>query len=716
MKDLATVPYHAMSEKIVDIICKKVQNYSPHFFRILTAYHLAKLPAMMRIKILAKGRGTIPVNMFAINLAGSGFGKGYSTNIIETEVINTFNSVFMDTTFPMKSEEYLAKLATRRANVKGTDDTEELTAVTREFEELGPMLLAFDSCTTSGLKGGQHKLKMCKIGSMNFEMDEVGSNITGNADALSTMLELFDMGKIKPKLLKSSKDNKRAEEVSGHTPTNLIMFGTPDKLLDGGKTEEEFYSLLGTGYARRCFFGYTREGKKALNLTAAQIYAEITDTGTDAYLKDISAHLGQLANPLNHNKLLTMSDDVGILLIDYRMHCEKLALALGEHQGINKAELEHRYFKVLKLAGVYSFIDGLSEITEDNLYSAIRMAEESGEAFSRLLKRDKNHVKLAKYIADVGNEVTHSDLMDDLPFYKGSSAVKQDMLKTAIEWGYRHHILIKKIFSNGIEFISGETLKNTNMEELPISVSDDITINFKNMVVPFDKLHRLAQKSDLNWTAQHLKDGYRSDDNIIPGFSLVVLDVDDGTTIEEVRLLLKDYKALIYTTKRHTPAAHRFRVVMPTNYFLKLDSQDYKEFMNNIYEWLPFPVDEATNDRARKWLTNNGHHEYINGADLLDVMEFIPQTTKNDIRKKTIMDSQSLSNMERWFIHNTGTGNRSNQLIKYGLMQVDLGHDYVTIRNSIMDLNNKLPDSLTEHEVDSTIMISVSKALAKLQP
>jgi len=236
------------------------------------------------------------------------------------------------------------------------------------------------------------------------------------------------------------------------------------------------------------------------------------------------------------------------------------------------------------------------------------------------------------------------------------------------------------------------------------------------MVVPFDKLHRLAQKSDLNWTAQHLKDGYRSDDNIIPGFSLVVLDVDDGTTIEEVRLLLKDYKALIYTTKRHTPAAHRFRVVMPTNYFLKLDSQDYKEFMNNIYEWLPFPVDEATNDRARKWLTNNGHHEYINGADLLDVMEFIPQTTKNDIRKKTIMDSQSLSNMERWFIHNTGTGNRSNQLIKYGLMQVDLGHDYVTIRNSIMDLNNKLPDSLTEHEVDSTIMISVSKALAKLHP
>jgi len=238
MKDLSTVPYHAMSEKIVDVLCQKTQNSSPQFFRILMAYHLAKTAAMMRVKVHAKDRGVIPINVYAINLAGSGHGKGYSTNIIETEVINTFNAVFMDTTFPLKSEENLAKLATRRANIKGEDPDTELIQVTKEFDELGPMLLAFDSCTTSGLKGGQHKLKMCKIGSMNFEMDECGSNISGNADALGTMLELFDMGKIKPKLLKSSKENKRSEEVSGHTPTNLIMFGTPDKLLDGSNTED----------------------------------------------------------------------------------------------------------------------------------------------------------------------------------------------------------------------------------------------------------------------------------------------------------------------------------------------------------------------------------------------------------------------------------------------------------------------------------------------
>lgn len=717
MRDLETVPYHEMSEKIVDILCQKTQNASPLFFRILTAYHLAKTAAMMRVKVHAKDRGVIPVNLYAINLAGSGHGKGYSTNIIETEVINTFFSVFKDTTFPLISEENLAKLATKRANIKGEDPDVELVAVTKEFEELGPMLPAFDSCTTSGLKQAQHKLRMCKLGSMNFEMDEAGSNISGNAEALGTMLELFDMGKVKPKLLKSSRDNKRIEDVDGHTPTNLIMFGTPDKLLDGSKVEEEFWSFLETGYARRCFFGYTRTTNKDLSMTPEQVYDALIDNTSSTYLKEVSAHLGQLANPLNYNKVITVPKAVSILLIEYRMQCERLAETMSEHHSVKKAELSHRYFKVLKLAGMYSFVDGLSEVTEDNLYSAIKLAEESGETFGRLLKRDKNYVKLAKYIADVGNEVTHADLMDDLPFYKGSAAVKTDMLKTAVEWGYKHQIIIKKAFSNGIEFISGEALQATNLEALPIAVSDDITINYKNMVVRYDKLSGLAQKDSLHWTVHHLKDGYRSDDNIIPGFNLVVLDVDDGlTTIDEVRVLLKDYQCLIYTTKRHTLTAHRFRIVMPTNYLLKLDTQDYKEFMTNIYEWLPFPVDESTFDRPRKWLTCKGYHEYVNGSKLLDVMDFIPKTTRNDERRKLVMDSQSLSNVERWFIYNTGTGNRSNQLIKYGLMQVDTGSDFVTIRNNVMALNNKLPDPLTEHELDSTIMISVSKALAKLQP
>lgn len=717
MKDINIIPYHAMSEKIVQILCQRTNNSDPHFFRILTAYHLAKVASMMHVKVHSKAQRIIPINVYAINLATSGHGKGHSTSIFEDEILNGFRNVFENETFPVITEENLARLATKRANIKGEDPDVELEAVRNEFNAMGPLLFAFDSGTTPALKQAHHKILMGKIGSMNFEMDEIGSNLTGNADILTTMLELFDVGKVKQKLTKNTKDNQRNSDLEGRAPANLIMFGTPAKLLDGSRTEDEFWSFLDTGYARRCLFGYTRTSHKNTSMTPEQVYDALTDASQNAYLAQVSAEIGQLAAPVNYNKVIIMDKDVSLILLEYKLHCERQAESLGETtQDMVKAELSHRYFKALKLAGLYAFLDRNSEVTEDELYSAIKLVEESGKAFTRLVKRDRNYVKLAKYIANVGMELTQADLTEDLPFFKGTIASRTDMLQLAIAWGYKNRVIIKKSVSNGIEFISGETLQKTDLNNMILSLSDDITINYQNMSVPFDKLYRLATKSNLHWVAHHLKDGYRSDDNIIPGFNMVVLDIDGGTSLEEVRSLLKDYTCFIYTTKRHTAASNRFRLIIPTNYFLKLDTEDYKEFMQNIFAWLPFDVDDQTIDRPRKWLTNNGSYEYIQGNQLLDVMEFIPKTTRNDERKKLVLDTQSLTNIERWFITNTINGNRSNQLVRYALMLVDTGNDYVNTRNAVINLNNKLPDKLSEREIDSTIMVTVSKAIKNKQP
>ena len=215
MKDLATVPYHKMSEQIVEILCQRTQNTSPEFFRLLTAFHLSKCGSMMHVKVHSPIMGIIPVNMYAINLAPSGMGKGYSTNIMEDEVIDTFKTVFTEQTFPVITEENLSALAVKRAGIKGEDPDAELVLVQKEFEELGEMLFAFDSGTPAAVKQAHHKILMGRIGSMNFEMDEIGSNLTGNADTLSTMLELFDVGKVKKKLTKNGRDNKRNADLDG---------------------------------------------------------------------------------------------------------------------------------------------------------------------------------------------------------------------------------------------------------------------------------------------------------------------------------------------------------------------------------------------------------------------------------------------------------------------------------------------------------------------
>ena len=51
----------------------------------------------------------------------------------------------------------------------------------------------------------------------------------------------------------------------------MLLFGVPSKLLDGGETEKKFIELLDMGFGRRCFFGYTEQASKNLELTAEEL-------------------------------------------------------------------------------------------------------------------------------------------------------------------------------------------------------------------------------------------------------------------------------------------------------------------------------------------------------------------------------------------------------------------------------------------------------------
>jgi len=704
--------YNPTSEKLVNILCNKTQNSNPLFFRVLVGYYFCLVASMMRATIGTHDRGDIPVNMYALNLSTSGSGKGFSTNIMENAVINQFRMRFLEETFPVLAENNLPKLALKRANRKSTDPDEELARVQKEFDQLGSLVFSFDSGTPAAVKQMRHKLLMADAGSVNLQIDEIGSNLVGNVDVLNTFLELYDMGLIKQKLIKNTSENIRNEEIIGKTPTNMLLFGTPSKLLNGGKTEEELYSMLETGYARRCFFGYSRASNKTKELSPEEVYTMLTNKDSDTYLEELSDRLSNLANIINVNKRLVMTKETSLLLIEYRLKCEREADKYPEHEEIKKAETSHRYFKALKLAGAYAFIDDSPEVTTDHLYQAIKLAEESGEAFHRLLTRDRAYVKLAKYIATVKRDVTQADLVEDLPFYRGALGQKQEMLSLAIAYGYKNNIIIKKTFSDGIEFLRGETLKATDLSKMIVSYSKDMAADYVNDHAPFEMLHKLTQVQGMNWVNHHLSGGYRNEDNCIAGFNLVVIDIDHGVNISTAAMLLKNLKFLMYTTKRHSEDEHRFRIILPMNYELQLDAKDYKEFTSNLFEWLPFEVDAQTNQRARKWLSHNGQYQY-NEGELLDVLPFIPKTSKNEDRKALLNKQQSMDNLERWVINNIGDGNRNNMLLRYAMILLDGGFDFENIRQRVMTLNNKIADKLEEAEVMSTIMVTVAKALSK---
>jgi len=712
MFDISKVKYFEPVEKLADILCQKTQNPDPLFFRIMVSYYLTKVASMMRCSIDTPDRGVIPVSMYAVNLASSGHGKGHSTNIIEEQVIHEFKERFMQETFPGIANSNLMKLATKRSIRDGTEQGMELDKITAEFETLGNLAFSFDSGTTAAVKQMRTKLLLAGAGSMNMEVDEIGSNLLSQVDVLTTFLELFDVGKVKQKLTKNTVENRRMEEIDGRTPTNLMLFGTPTKLLNGTKQEDEFISMLEIGYARRCIFGYSKKIKKYSGLSPSEIYDLLTDKSTQTYIHKFAHKLGNLADRVNFNRTLDIAKPVSLELIKYKTECEKKADALPDHKEIENAELCHRYFKALKLAGTYAFIDESMDITKDHLYSAIKLVEDSGESLKRILNRDKAHVRLAKYIAGCNTDVTHSDIADELNFYKGTDAHRASMLSMAIGWGYTNNIIIKKHYIDEIPFFSGEALKKTNLGELKVSYSTDLATGYNSQSISLDQLGSLITLKGYHWTNHHLITPRRNEENCKPGFNLIVADIDGGTGIATAEMLMSEYTYLLHTTKRHTDKAPRFRMIFPLSHVLKLDAKDFKEFSLNFFDWLPFEVDRETNQRSRKWLSQSGNYTEHNG-ELIDALLFIPKTKKAEVQRQQVIDTQSLTNLERWFLNNTETGNRSNQFIRYAYMLVDANLSQDVILAKIKELNDKLPNNMDELEIHKTIMVSVTKAIAK---
>jgi hypothetical protein len=413
------------------------------------------------------------------------------------------------------------------------------------------------------------------------------------------------------------------------------------------------------------------------------------------------------------NPVLQISEANSIYLIQYQMKCEAAADDMKDHMSIHKAEMIHRYYKAIKLAGAYTFADNSTEITQDHLDYAISIVEDSGEAFHTLMRKQGPYERLAHYLADCDNEVTHHELMEELPFYKGSEAQRKDLMTLAMSFGYRNNIIIKKRVLDDIEFFLGETLMETDLSSLTVSISKDIAYSFAvpDIKPPFDQLHKLTTADGYHYTAHAFVNGHRKSENVIPGFDLLILDCDGDVSISIVKVLLEDYTFLISTTKRHTEELNRFRLILPISHRIKLTTRDYSRFMENVFEWLPFPVDEAAKDISRKWESYPGHYEYNHGTTI-DATMFIPETKRSDETKAQI-SATGVDNIERWFMAHTTKGNRANHLYRYGMVMIDANMALGDIVEKLETFNNSLETPLLEDQFRNSTIKSISKEFQK---
>lgn len=516
----------------------------------------------------------------------------------------------------------------------------------------------------------------------------------------------YDVGLVKDKITKSSSDNKRHTQRSTPVPSNFLAFGTPDKLFDGSVTEKELIARLDSGYGRRFIYAEGTLGEDE-SISPAELYDRLVNGSNSTDLDNLRDLFTRLADPVNAHRNIPMEREQGILLTTYKMECEYQAKSLPAHQNIHKAELQHRYFRALKIAGAYAFVDSTPIVTTAQLMAAIRVVEDSGSDFQRMIARPKPHVRLAKYIASVSEEVTHADLIEDLAFYPNAKNKQEEMITMANAWGYKNNIIIKKYYNSGIEFFKGESLKETNLDEMMFSVSDHEAYNYAPMVQPFSNLSKLTQAQGMHWCSHSFEGNHRNGDNVIKGFNMVVIDVDKGIALPKAKKLLEEFTAHYYVTKRHTPESHRFRIVIPMKYHLNLNEKEFKEFMYNIYEWLPFEVDEGTDQRSKKWLSHKGGSG-DNIGELFDPTPFIPKTSKNTQRQADMKKLGNLGRIESWFARNELVeGNRNNGLSKYCFMLLDSGLDPQDCEDRTLEFNEKLPEPLKESELRNTVFKSM---------
>lgn len=707
--------HHPAIEEISTFLCNKTQNTDAPFFRVMTAYFLTKCISSMRISLRTQDRGIIPINAYVIALAPSGAGKGYSVSTLENNLLAPFTEKFCGEVVPLVAEETIHELATKKALRNHEDDLGVIKDQLRdELARSGDYLFTFDSGTVPATKQLRQKILMQGIGAINLQVDEIGSNLINSTEILNLFLELYDLGLAKDKLIKNTSEQSRGTMLSGSSPANLLLFGTPSKLLDGSGTEDSFFSFLETGYARRSLFAWGHPTKPNDHISADQLFDLMVTQAGDGALTLWKERLHELCNAEYANSVMVVPRTTSIELLRYKLWCERQSAQMGDHEELAKTELNHRYFKALKLSGVFAVLDMSNRVEIEHLHQAFTLVEESGQAFARLFQRERPYMRLGKFLSQCSQEMTHADLMDELPFYKGGVAFRNDMIAMASAWGYRNNIIIRKTIVDGIEFFRGETLRPTDLNRIPISWSTHVAYNYRNEYAPWDQMGKLVNTNGLHWISHHLiagdnGEGHRTEDNCKVGFSVVVLDVDTGQQLPEALELLSPYTYRIYTTKRHSADNHRFRVILPMSHELKLDSRDFTQFMTNLAKWAPFEMDEATWQRSRKWESFNGE-TFSNEGQLLDVLPFIPRTGRNISYLQSIENLTNLPALERWFAGQIAEGGgRNNLLFRYGTMLMSKGKPYVEAEAIIRDFNNKLPNPLTVDELRRTVFTSMAR-------
>jgi hypothetical protein len=616
--------YHPVVRNMMDALQSTNPTIPDEAASIIVNYKLVSMVSNMRAKIdYVAGRGLAPINFYGVLLMDSGVGKTSSLTTLD-------HWYFSD----VKDKLYKLYNMKRKQLEDLIDRTHEDEEEARKLKnQIATWVFSFSSGTKEGMLNLAQTLGKLEALTLSVEIDELDKYFSTEVDIINSLFKAYDIGEWNPKLIKSE---RATESIKGVAP-NFFGFATPNAMLLNTDLADKFRDVLASGFARRTFF-YHEDDDKLPYIPSADDYLKIEEKSAKmkAESVDLSKMLSGLLNPSNLNKVIKFSTKSKRHILEYKsLSVEKASYTSDP---IMNAEYRERDFKVAKLAGAYAFVDGRDEITVQDIDYAISMSEHSSHSLERISESKSMIERLYLRVrAEEGFVHTQDMLNFGLISKTNTSKIKEyaeELEPYADVYGD-----IFEVMRDGKGLISAVRiiqLISTNDDECIISASmpkRDGSFNhengYKKAEIPFRAVADWMIKDGVCYAPVGFRGGKRNNESTEAYSNLIILDVDDGMSLDYAKEIFKDYYAIITTTRNHQKEKHgvvgdRFRVALLSSKYIYTDPNKYKKLMENIQTFYGFTVDKACFDKAHIYYGNPSEVWFGSCEKKFDVAKLIP--------------------------------------------------------------------------------------------
>ena len=658
-------------------------------------FNTAAAMSLKKIRIIRKTNNNDKViipNYFGISFGGSGVGKNHSDNLARAIFKESFDN------FQRHAESFYDS---RKDPADKKPDP--------RYVNLSSYFIPVTS-TWQALQKAAQTVKDMDVGSVNVVSDELADNIMSMSEIFTKLKSTWDTGTSEGPV---NVTNGGESYFCVHDVCfNALLFGAPGPFELDPKKKDRLLETYVSGMARRSFIYHNNTYKKSENRNPnfEKLEREFYDK-LESYIKELRYFL-------NNTREIRYPAKIREKLLEYdqikELERERSISLIAEDLGSTK--------KIEKLLGIIATLDLQDEINEEHLKFAIEFtealdstAEETVEikpAYKRIYDEiEKRSFAARTDIVKAVKDITIKDLDSQLILVQEHANLIGNSL-------------IKKEY-NGIIKYKIEKLSNTNLDNIILSINGNMDRTepegFVRKIGSFDKLIN-AVNAEFRYSAGTFRNEYISDENYLQEQNLFIIDIDNDLKLEDAKALFSSMTYLIATTKSHQKpkktkvngetidlVCDRFRIILPTLSTFHLTAKVYSEMYMNVINSLGIAEADSKCRNASRWYYGNpeGEHWY-NKGDLLDIRTYIPDSSEhqdastslnnydNQRYKSNAPASIRVDAAIRWFLSNTATGNRNDNLFKLGMLlkeKIEEPDWAMWLLNANTCLSHPLPDS-----------------------